>query len=136
MREIGFVAALVLIICGFLYFSLKPAGVATTEQDKYTSAVNAAKGVSQVVDAANRRKWAAGLQMKALDNSMDNPAYSVGGENSEILVVTANSLRNSICTLFANGEHGIAASDEGFTEVICRDRTTGTEYEIPLTPSR
>ena len=135
MKEIGFVAALVLIICGFLYFSLKPVGVVTGE-DKYTSAVNAAKGVSQIVKGENRRKWAVGLQMKALDNSMENPSYSVEGENSEILVVTANSMRNSICTLFANGEHGIAASDQGFTEVICRDRSTGAEHEIPLTSTR
>ena len=144
MRQLGFIAALVLMLCVITFFTRSPSGPLsnsqTTESDKYTAAINAAKGASKFVDAAKRRTWIQTLQTAVYDHpdpslAGDNAALSVEGEMAEVLVIASNVIDSSRCTSFAHGENGIAAAKEGFTELRCSNRTNGAVYEVPLSPA-
>ena len=132
MKEIGFVTALVLIICGITYFSWVPGG---TGQDAaanttYESAINAAKKVKNVADADARRRWVMNLQLTANENQ--DAVYSAEGENADSLVIASDAIDNASCSAFANGERGSSAAVIGFTGVDCRNRSTGAVYKIPI----
>jgi len=136
MKEIGFVAALVLIICGITYFSWIPGstGQDTTTNTTYESTINAAKAVKGVANADARRRWVMSLQLTANENQ--DIAYSTDGENIDTLVIASDAIDNASCSAFANGERGSAAAAVGFTQVECRNRSTGAVYKIPISLDR
>jgi len=144
MKQLGFVAALVLMLCVITFFTRQPSGTLsnsqTTESDKYTSAINAAKGASKFVDATKRRTWIQNLPTAVYDHpdpslAGDNAAFGVEGESSEFLIITSNSIDSSRCTAFAYGDNGVAAAREGFTGLRCNNRTNGAVYDVPLSPA-
>ena len=136
MKEIGFVAALVLIICGITYFSWIPGstGQDTTANTTYESAINAAKAVKGVANADARRRWVMSLQLTAAQDA--DTAYSTEGDDADTLVVTSNDADNAFCSAFANGEHGNAAAAVGFTEVDCRNNSSGSVQKISISLAR
>ena len=136
MKEIGFVTILVLILCGIVYFSRQSAG---TVQDvaantTFESAINAARAVKGVADAGARRRWVMNIQLIANENQ--DTAYSAEGENADTLVIASDAIDNASCSAFANGERGSSAAVIGFTEVDCRNRSTGAVYKIPISLDR
>jgi hypothetical protein len=136
MRELGFVAALVLILCCITYFSRQTfVSVPSDANSKYAPAIKAAENAKQIADAETRRRWILSLQLTAAQ-SAENPVYTTEGESSEILVVTSNSADSAFCSAFANGEQGAAAASIGFNEVSCRNRSTGGVYNAPISASR
>jgi hypothetical protein len=89
MKQLGFVAALVLMLCVITFFTRQPSGTLsnsqTTESDKYTSAINAAKGASKFVDAASEGPGYRTFQPAVYDRpdpslAGDNAAFGVEGE--------------------------------------------------------
>jgi len=148
VKELGFVAALVVILCYVTYLMRQPAVGLSVAQNSasaansttYTSAIKAAVNAKRNADIETRRRWVLGLQLTASEHpdasrSTESPTYTVEGENSEILVVTSNSMDSGLCSLFANGDYGSAAADEGFTTVSCRNRSTGGVYDVPVFPA-
>lgn len=135
MKEIGFVAALVLIICGITYFSWVPGttGQDPTANTTYESAVNAARAVKGVANADARRRWVMSLQLTAAQDT--DTAYSTEGDDADVLVVTSNDVDKASCSTFANGERGSATAAVGFTEVDCRNRSTGAVYKMSISPN-
>lgn len=132
MKELAFVTALVLILCGIVYWSRQSAG---TGQDAaanttFESAINSAKAVKGVANAGARRRWVMSLQLTATQGS--DEMYSTEGNDADVLVVTSNDFDNTSCLAFANGEHGSAAAAVGFTGVDCRNSSNGATYKIPL----
>lgn len=134
MKEIGFVTALVLIICGMVYWSRHATGIDqdATNKTTYESAISAAKNVKSAADADTRRRWVTSLQLTAAGDM----AYSAEGDNAAVLVVTSNDADNASCSAFASGEHGSAASAVGFTQVDCHNGSNGAVYKIPLALTR
>ena len=130
MKEIGFVAALVLIICGITYFSWIPGstGQDTTANTTYESAINAAKAVKGGANADARRRWVISLQLTAKGDAI----YSTEGDDADILVITSNDADNASCSTFANGTNGSAAAAMGFTKLDCQNSSTGAVYKVPI----
>jgi hypothetical protein len=130
MRYLGLIVAVVLIICAFTYFNSRPSvdpGVEGTE--RYTSAINAARGASKIVDADARRKWAVAQQADS-----DDLAFSVEGENAEVLTIASDSMDGLRCTRFSVSQQAEIAAARGFTDLVCMNKSNGAEYEVPLTP--
>ena len=145
MRILGLLTVVVVILCIFTYYTgQRPNNLLLPEQagngsaaSTYASAIKAAKTAVQNSEAEKRRKFVFGMQLTANEppqaaRSAENPVYTVEGADSEILVVTANSMDNDLCTMFANGEYGSAAAGVGFSNVTCRNRTNGAVYEASL----
>jgi len=144
MRELGFVAALVLILCSLTFFWLPTSGSSPTGPDgqaaNYATAIKAAKNASTFVGSENRRKWIVNFQSRSLEQSGATPSFTDGifsaeGENADVLVMTSNSITSGRCTSFASSEYGAEAAHEGFTQLICRDSSTGASYQAQFPPS-
>jgi hypothetical protein len=136
MRELGFVAALILILCCITYYIRQPLvsvpSAANSANSTYAPAIKAAENAKQIAGADSRRRWVLSLQITA-PQSAENPVYATEGENAQILVVTSSSMDSGSCSAFANGEQGSAAALVGFTEVSCRSSSTGGVYDVPIT---
>jgi len=132
MKEIGFVAALVLILCGIVYWSRQSTGINqdSAANTTYESAVRTAKNVKSVADTDTRRRWVLSLQLTAAHDP--DTAYAAQGDDADTLVVLSNDADSNSCSVFAKGEHGVAAATIGFTEVDCRNRSTGAVYKMPI----
>jgi hypothetical protein len=136
MRYLGLIAALVLIVCGVTYYTREPV-VGPNGQplgtERYSSAINAARGASKFVDAEKRRRWAVSMQSNDYENPQGGQSqYSTAGENSEILVVTSISMDNFRCASIASGSIGTAAAREGFTKLSCRNRSNDLVFDADL----
>lgn len=134
MKEIGFVTALVLILCGIVFWSRQST---VTNQDAaakttFESAINAAKKVKSVADADARRRWVMSIQLTANENQ--DTAYSAEGANADTLIIASDAIDNASCSAFANDERGASAAVIGFTEVDCRNRSTGAVYKMSISP--
>jgi hypothetical protein len=130
MKEIGFVATLVLILCGIVYWSRSSGTSQDATTTTYESAINAAKTVKGVADADARRRWVLSLQLTAAQNP--DTTYSTEGDNAEILIVRSDDADNASCSASANGELGSSAAAVGFTEIDCRNGSTGAVYKKPI----
>ena len=143
MRYLGLIAAVVLILCGLTYFTSQPVVDPLGQSqggDRYTSAINAARGVSKNVGAEARKKWALSMQNQSYSNpdsfsAIEGANFSTDGEFSETLVISAADATGSQCTAFGHSQYGVEAAKQGFTELVCRSHSNGAEYEVPLSPA-
>jgi hypothetical protein len=70
------------------------------------------------------------LQLTAAQNP--ETTYSTEGDNAEILIVKSADVDNASCSASASGELGSSAAAVGFTEIDCRNSSTGTVYKKPI----
>jgi hypothetical protein len=141
MRELGFIAALILILCCMTYFTRQTViGVppdVNSANSTYGPAIKAAENAKQIAGAESRRRWVLSLQLTVKgEPSAENPTYTAEGENSEILAVTSNSMDSRVCLALANGDQGSAAASVGFIDVRCRNSSSGAVYNVPISRSR
>ena len=148
MRLLGLLTVAVLVLCFFTYFTrqpissppnnLQPGG---SDAQRYASAIKAARGAVENSEAGRRRNFVLEMRLANSESAgaieaAENPVYSVEGEDSEILVVTSNAMENGRCSRFAAGEYGGAAGSAGFTELVCRNRISRSEYNVSLDRGR
>jgi hypothetical protein len=139
MRELGFVAAVILILCVITYWTRQTAvslpSAANSANSEYAPAIKAAQKVKHIADAESRRRWVLSLQLTGAQ-SAEPQTYTTEGDNAEILVVTSSSADSAFCSAFANGEHGSAAAAIGFIQVNCRNSSTDAVYRMPISLAR
>jgi hypothetical protein len=135
-------AAAVLVICCVTFLTRRTAdeNSAGPANTTYGTALKAAEAAKRSADAGGRKRWVLSLQLTGADRqdpsrSADNTAYDVEGQNSDVLVVTSNSMNGGTCSAFADSEQGLAAAGMGFATVSCRNRSSGEVIDRPLSGS-
>ena len=139
MKELGFVTALVSVLCLITFLAKTPSEVKSELQDAnlsnsstYAATIKAVRATTEnAAGAERRRKWAIGLQSSSYQrpNTFENAAYSTEGANAEILVVSVDSVTSVSCTAFAQNSD---AASVGFTSIKCRDASDGAVYDVPI----
>lgn len=82
----------------------------------------------------SRKRYAFGLE-SAINRSktaIKNTKVLTQGAEDEILVITSDGIGEQDCSSFAMGDYGNVAAAIGFKKVICRNRASGSEWDVNI----
>lgn len=129
MRGLILTAVIVLLLCVITFYfrpSISGPTISPPVGDQYSTAINAAKGASQVHGFAERQRWAAQLQLSSIPTS--DRQFSTDGTKADTLVVSSDTMSAFDCSGFAKSENGVTAVNLGFKKVTCQDRMNRMIY--------